>query len=84
MTDDVRVWLVGREFTDKGLVTLQYATRDGERVLVQQRSATNLGEVTAALEVSADRLVPADAADRERFAAEADRMTDEHAPDDAV
>jgi hypothetical protein len=84
MTDDVRVWLVGREYTDKGLVTLTYATPDGERALVEQRSAANLGEVTAAREVAPDRLTPVEAGDRERYAMEVERVADRNDPDDAI
>jgi len=84
MTDDVRVWLVERDYTDKGLVTLTYATPDGERVLVQQRSAVNLGDVPAARTVDPGRLDPAGGADRERYADEAERMAGKHDPDDAV
>jgi hypothetical protein len=85
MSDEaVQVWLVERAFTDKGLVTLTYATPDGERVFVQQRSATNLGDVTAARSVAPDKLAPADDADRERYAQEVDRMSANHDSDDAV
>lgn len=84
MTDDTRVWLVERTFTDKGLVTLTYATRDGERVLVEQRSANALGDVTAARTVDADRLSAAEEADRERYAGEVERMVESHDPGDAV
>jgi hypothetical protein len=81
---DVQVWLVERTFTDKGLVTLTYATPDGERVLVEQRSANALGDVTAAQTVEADRLAPADEDDRERYAGEAERMAEANDPDDHV
>lgn len=81
---DVQVWLVERTFTDKGLVTLTYATPDGERVLVEQRSANALGDVTAARTVDADRLAAAEEGDRERYAGEVDRMTGSHDPDDHV
>lgn len=86
MTDDpVRAWLVEREFTDKGLVTLVYATADGERKLVEQRAANQLEDVTAATDVDPDRLAPTeDAAERERFADEAARMADRHDPDERV
>jgi len=85
MSDGVVVWLVEREFTDKGLVTLTYATPDGERALVQQRSATQLGDVTAAREVAPDRLAPVEGeADRARYADEVDRMAGRHDPGDTV
>lgn len=86
MSDDTaRVWLVEREFTDKGLVTLIYATADGERNLVEQRAANQLEDVTAATDVDPDRLVPTeDATERERYADEAARMADRHEPDERV
>lgn len=86
MVDDTaRVWLVEREFTDKGLVTLVYATPDGERTLVEQRAANQLEDVTAARDVDVDRLdSSADAADRDRYADEADRMADRHDPDEII
>jgi hypothetical protein len=85
MTDEtVRCWLVAREFTDKGLVTLVYATRDGERTLVEQRASNRLDDVTAAVDADPDRLAPADDAVRERYAEEAARMADRHDPDERV
>jgi hypothetical protein len=87
MADGERVWLVERKYTDKGLVTLVYATPDGDRHLRMQRSSNMLrtSDVTAATTVEADRLIPVtDDADRERYAAEAERMLDRHDPDDAV
>ena len=87
MDDGVRVWLVERSYGDKGLVTLVYATPDGDRHVRMQRSSNMLRttEVTAATAVDPDRLTPVtDDADRERYAAEAERMRDRHDPDDAV
>jgi len=82
-----RVWLVERSYSDKGLVTLVYATTDGESHLRRQLSSNALArtEVTAATDVEPDRLTPVAAADeRERYAHEAARMADEHDPDDPV
>jgi len=82
-----RVWLVERTYTDKGLVTLVYATPDGERAVTRQRSEQMLArtDVTAATEVDQDSLEPvADAADVARYAAEAERMRESHDPDDPV
>ena len=83
--DTVRCWLVEREYTDKGLVTLVYAPTDGERALIEQKSAVRLGEVTAAREIRPDQLVAVDEPDeRDRYEAEASRMADRHDPDDAI
>jgi hypothetical protein len=82
-----RCWLVERDYSDKGLVTLVYATPDGERALRMQRSANMLARqpVTAGRGVPEADLDPVEGADRrERFAAEADRMAGRHDPDDEV
>jgi len=87
MSESERVWLVERSYSDKGLVTLIYATSDGERHLRMQRSSTMLQstDVTAAVDAEVDRLLPVeDEATRDRYAAEAERMRDRHDPDDAV
>ncbi len=87
MTQEERVWLVERDYSDKGLVTLVYATTDGAAHVRMQRSATMLQRepVTAALDVSSNRLTAvADSADRERYAGEAERMATRHDPDDTV
>ncbi len=86
-TDPVRVWLVERGYTSRDLVVLQYATPDGERVYRRELSAQALdgASVTAARDVSPDDLESVDDAEtRDRFAAEAERMADEHDPDDEV
>jgi hypothetical protein len=84
MSDTERVWLVYREYTDKGLLDLVYATLDGDRVLRKQRSM-NAGDPTAAVEADVENLEAVeDAAERERYAHEADRMRDRHDPDDRV
>lgn len=87
MDEAVRAWLVERSYSDKGLVTLVYATADGARHVRMQRSSTMLRstEVTAARDVALDRLVPvADADRRERYASEAARMRERHEPDETV
>ena len=83
--DTVQCWLVEREYTDKGLVTLVYAPTDGEWALIEQKSAVRLGEVTAGREVRADQLTAVDEPEeRDRYEAEASRMADRHDQDDAV
>ena len=84
MTDTERVWLVYREYTDKGMLNVVYATPDGERVLRKQRSM-NAGDPTAAVDADADDLEPPeDDQERDRYADEATRMRDRHDPDDRV
>jgi len=85
--DDERLWLLERTYTDKGLVSLVYATTDGERYLQKQRSMNMLNhvDVTAAVEADPDSLdAVEDDETREQYAGEATRMADEHDPDDAV
>jgi hypothetical protein len=84
----VRTWLVERSYDDRNLITLVYATPDGERAFRKERSATVMQQqgsrVTAAVDVGADRLSPVDDAERERYAAEAARTREQYAPDDEV
>ncbi|WP_254536164.1 hypothetical protein [Halomarina litorea] len=82
----VRLWLVERDYDSRNLVTLVYATPDGERYLRQERSAHLLKDgVTAAVDTApSDLTVVDDEETRERYAAEADRMRDRHAPDETV
>lgn len=86
--DDARLWLVERTYTDKGLVTLVYATPDGERSLHRQKSMNALQQsdgVTAATTADPEKLESVeDEATRARYADEANRMADRHDPDDAV
>lgn len=82
--DTVRLWMVDRTYTDKGMLRLEYATPDGERHLTKQRSL-NAGDPTAAIDVEPDRLEPVTDEDtRERYASEATRMRDQHDPDKRV
>lgn len=85
--DTVRVWLVEREYSDKGLLTLVYATPDGGRYMQSNRSSNMLsrGGVTAAVDADPDRLEPvADPDLRERYAQEADRVAANNDPDDEI
>ncbi|MFB6227115.1 MAG: hypothetical protein ABEH88_00755 [Halobacteriales archaeon] len=83
----MRCWLVEREFDDKGMVRLVYATPDGSRHLLRERSAAQLGryDVTAATDIDEERLTPVeDTNRRERYASEAERMANRHDPGDTV
>ena len=81
-----RAWLVDRKYSDKGMVNLVYATTDGEFHLRKQLSEQMLmrNTVTAGIDVEADRLEPTHEDERERFAAEATRMAEEHDPGDEI
>ena len=86
-TDDVRVWLVERGYDNRDLIVLKYATPEGDRVFRKELAsqAVDLDTVTAARDVAPENLESVDETDvRERFAAEAARMADEHDPDDTI
>ena len=74
------------EYNTKGMISLVYATTDGDQYLRKQFSEQMLTkkDVTAAIDAEADRLEPTHDDDRERFAAEARRMADQHDPEDPV
>jgi len=82
--DDARVWLVSREYTDKGLLTIRYATPDGERVFEKQQS-TNAPDPTAAREVDSGRLEPVfDDEAIERYRTEVERVSETRDPDERL
>ncbi|WP_266078982.1 hypothetical protein [Haladaptatus caseinilyticus] len=82
---DVRAWLVERTYSDRDLLTLVYATSDGERYLQKELAGRLGGETTAAIDVEEGRLAQVDDdAVKERYAAEVERMTAQHEPDDMV
>jgi len=82
----VRCWLVDRRARDENLVTLVYATPDGNRHLTKQLSFQVLQrrEVTAARDVPVAKLEPTPAGDRDQYATQAATMADRHDPDDPV
>jgi flagellar biosynthesis/type III secretory pathway ATPase len=82
-----RLWLVERSYRDENLVTLVYATTDGEYFHKRQLSVSMLMQksVTAAKSFDREDLVAVEEPDRrERYAAEAKRMADQYDPDEAV
>lgn len=83
-----RLWLVERDYDDRNLISFVYATPDGERELRKELSVTLLrqrGEpMTAAVDVDDEETSVVDPADRERYAAEATKMCEQHAPDDPI
>jgi hypothetical protein len=87
MTETERCWLVERDYWDKNLVTLVYATPDGERAQTSQRSTTMLRRdpPTAATEVPVDDLESVtDETERERYAHEVERVREQYEPDDEI
>ena len=89
-SDDIRVWLVERTYSDdeQNLIILTYATPDGERYFRKERALTSFTDVrdtTAAVDADPDNLGSVDDADlQEQYAAEAQRMQEEHDPDDVI
>lgn len=86
-----RVWMVERTFSADSphILVLVYATLDGTRYLQKERAYNRFSgtvpEVTAAIEADAADLRPVEGADlRDRYATEAERMRERHAPDDPV
>jgi hypothetical protein len=93
MTDrgeETRVWLVERTYSDdeQNLIILVYATKDGGKYMRKERALTSFEdarETKAALDVDAGRLADIrDRETRERYAAEAKRMSEKYEPDDKV
>lgn len=87
MAEDVRLWMVERSYDTRNLITVVYATTDGDRYHRKELSSSMLShmDVTAATEISATDLEPIeDEQRRQRYATEATRMAETHAPDDAV
>jgi hypothetical protein len=86
--ETVRLWLVERDYDDRNLITLVYATPDGERCLQREQSATVMHQqgtaVTAAVDAVPADLQPVDEGDRERYAREATRMAERCDPDEEV
>jgi hypothetical protein len=82
-TETVRVWLVERDYDDRGLVSLVYATPDGERALRRELSARMLqrNPTTAGREVPVADLAPVPEGDRDRYRREAARVRENHDPD---
>ena len=86
--DRVRVWLVERDVDQRNLVTLVYATPDGDRRYRRQLSSAALDRgaaVTAATTVGPTDLEPVESDDlSERYADEVRRIADQRDPDEAV
>ncbi|WP_248515674.1 hypothetical protein [Salinarchaeum laminariae] len=88
MSEDaqVRCWLVERDYWDEDVVTLVYATPDGEQYYQRQLSGALLvkTDVTAATTVEPEELETTSSEDRERYATEAERVAASHDPDDLL
>ncbi|MFW5911802.1 MAG: hypothetical protein ACOCSD_03410 [Halolamina sp.] len=83
-----RVWLVDRDVDSRNLVTMTYATPDGERAFTRQAALDSLAHrdgPTAAVDVDDDRLEAVEEPETaKRYAAEAERVATSHEPDDVL
>lgn len=87
--ETVRVWLVERTYSDdeQNIVILVYATPDGEQYLRKERALTSFDDrrdTTAAIDADPGNLGETDEEKLEQYAAEAERMADQHDPDDLI
>ncbi|SFL39317.1 hypothetical protein SAMN04487950_3612 [Halogranum rubrum] len=88
-TETVQLWLVERTYDDRNLITLVYATPDGEQMLQKEIAATLMQQrgtgATAAIDVEPDRLNDTpDEETRERYATEAERTAEQYDPDEEL
>ncbi|MFC7176628.1 hypothetical protein [Halosegnis marinus] len=85
---ETRCWLVERTYNDRDLVTLVYATPDGERAVTKEVPMTAIANgsvsVTAAKEHDPDDLEPVEEGTVERYREEAARVATDHDPDDEI
>jgi hypothetical protein len=87
MSDTERLWLVEREYGDESLVELVYATPGGTHCVVKHFSVQLLRskEITAAIDVDADRIDPVGDEDaRDHYADEVERVRERHDPDETL
>jgi hypothetical protein len=87
MADTVRTWFVERDYNDRDLIILTYATPEGDRAFRKELASQVIDKmtVTAAEDVDPDNLESIDDPEtRERYAAEAARVSNEHDPDDEI
>ncbi len=82
----IRCWFVERELDDGRVLTLTYATPDGERIYTRQQALAAAREgVPAAVEVDPADLEPVDESDRrERLRTEVQRTKREYESDELV
>lgn len=83
----MRLWLVERSHDTRNVVTITYATTDGDRIYRRQATVERLSRspATAATERDPEAVETVDDPERrERYAEEASRMAETHDPDDEV
>lgn len=84
--ESVRLWLVDREYDDKGLVQMVYASPDGEFRQRFEWAAASLGrrDVTAAIDADPEDLDAVESDLKERYREEVRRVRERHDPDDEL
>lgn len=84
--ETVQCWLVKRDFWDEDLITLVYATEDGQLHHQRQLSGAMLYEieVTAGKRFQRSELEPTPPDDQQQYKQEATRMAQQHDPADTV
>jgi len=82
----VQCWLVERDYGSRNLITLVYATPDGEREHRKEIPVTAIrnGAVTVTAAKAIDETDLTAAADPDRYRQEIERLRDEHGPDDTL
>jgi hypothetical protein len=88
-TDEtIRVWMVERGYTNRDLITLVYATPDGERAMHNERAAATMGGgsgVSAARDIDPERLEPVEEEETiERYRQEAERTSENYEPNETI
>jgi len=90
-TDGVRVWLVERTYGDdeQNMIILTYATPNGQREFRKERALTSYTgdhrDTPVSMVVDPDNLGQVDDVQtREQYAAEVERMQENHAVEDSL
>lgn len=91
MTEETRVWLVERTYSDdeQNLIILTYATPDGRRDFRKERALTSFSgtprETPVSLTVTPSNLgTVTDPDTRSRYAEEVERMAEKHGRDGTI
>lgn len=81
-----RVWFVNRSFDDGRIITVTYATGDGEESLTRQHNLSTLSDgVPVSIEVASDELSTVSDPERQaQYRNEVARIRAEHDLDDRV
>ena len=85
---ETECWLVERSYNDRDLVTLVYATPDGERAHTKEIPMTAIAHgnvsVTAAKQVDESDLEPVDDETQPRYREEVERVREDYAPGEEI